>query len=107
MSGFFADLFVDVIYPGSRASKPQLSYVLARLYRDQARLAESIAEYEKIIRYYPKERDAYHELLLVAQQAGGERTVKKYTRRYLRHFHEPPQPGIPPSTPRILHGTRE
>jgi tetratricopeptide (TPR) repeat protein len=103
VSGFFADLFIDVIYPGSRASKPALSYLLARRYHDQARLEESIAEYQKILHYYPKEKDAYRELLLVAQEAGDERTFRKYTRRYLRHFREPFRLDTPPSSPRIHH----
>ena len=103
VSGFFADFFIDLIYPGARASKPALSYLLARRYHDQARLDESIAEYQKILHYYPKEKDAYRELLLVAQEAGDERTFQKYTRRYLRHFREPFYPDGPPSPPRIHH----
>ena len=95
VSGFFADFFIDLIYPGSRESKPALSYLLARRYHDQMRLAESIAEYQKILHYYPKEKDAYREILLVAQEAGDERTFRKYSRRYTRRFGELPVADAP------------
>lgn len=46
------------------------------------------AEYRKIIPCYLKEKNAYREILLVAQEVGDERTFQRYTRRYLRHFGE-------------------
>ena len=86
---FFADAFLGFIYPGARAAKPPLSYLLARRYRDQRRFGEALTEYQKILHYYPKEKTAWHEMLLLALEAGDERTFHKYARRYLRRFREP------------------
>jgi tetratricopeptide (TPR) repeat protein len=96
--GFFADRFIEFIYPSARASKPPLSYLLARRYRDQRRFDESIEEYQKILRYYPRDRTACRELLLAAKEAGDERSFRKYSRLHLRRFHAPFDPGetLPP-----------
>lgn len=95
VANLFADLFIGVIYPGARADRPALSYLLAHRYRDQLRLAESIAEYQKILHYYPKEKAAYLELLQLASEAGDERTFRKYSRRYVRHFKQLPGANDP------------
>jgi hypothetical protein len=89
IANFFADRFTGVIYPGARADRPPLSYLLAHRYREQMRVDEAIVEYQKIIHYYPKERPAYLELLALAQEAGEERIFRKYSRRYARRFHQP------------------
>src|SRR5215213_10297117 len=54
----FSRLFTCLIFPDERLAKPPLSYVLAHLYRKQRRYAEAVAEYEKIIHYYPREAAA-------------------------------------------------
>jgi hypothetical protein len=87
--GSFADFFLGFIYPGERATKPPLTYLLARRYRDQKRTTDSIVEYLKILHYYPNERDAYREMLALALELGDERFFRKHARRYRRKFGEP------------------
>ncbi|MEO8205247.1 MAG: hypothetical protein ABI615_03645 [Chthoniobacterales bacterium] len=73
-------------FPESRNTKPILSYTLARHYEEQERYSESIEEYKKIIRYYPKEQKAYLEMLAIAMQSNDLSTYKKYSRAFKRRF---------------------
>ena len=85
---WFGSLFENIIYPSEQFSKPELSYVLARFYRQQLRFEESTYEYEEIIHYYPEERPAYEELLEMAGATGDLCTFRKYSRKFKRRFGE-------------------
>jgi tetratricopeptide (TPR) repeat protein len=70
--------FADLFYPSDEFEKPPLSYKLARRYKQERRVDEAVQEYEKILFYYPKERDAYVELIELARQAGDDELREKY-----------------------------
>jgi hypothetical protein len=76
----------DLIFPSEEFSKPPLSYVLARRYSTSLRLEESLLEYEKIIHFYPNEKDAYIELVGVTRRLGDDRTRRKYAALFRKRF---------------------
>lgn len=103
--GFFSRVFTGVIFPDDRASRPTLSYLLAHRYTKLMRYAEALEEYEKIIRYYPDERNAYLELLTIAKGTDNDRIYRKYARKYRKKFQcDPPANWIapPPGLPEGL-----
>jgi len=89
-------LFADLLFPSERFSKPPLSYHMARHYRKCGQLEESLSHYESIIQHYPAEREAYLELLEVAEALGDSRRLTRYTTRFTRRFGHPP-PATPES----------
>ena len=78
--------FVAILFPSDHFNKPPLSYTLARRYRDEKRWDDAARQYRKIIRYYPKEADAYLELLHVAAQMGDHKMEQKYGTLFRRRF---------------------
>ena len=70
--------FADLFYPSDEFEKPPLSYKLARRYKQERRVDDAVQEYEKILYYYPMERDAYVELIELAKQAGDDELQEKY-----------------------------
>jgi len=70
--------FADLFYPSDEFEKPPLSYNLARRYKQERRVDEAVQEYEKILYYYPKERDACVELIELARLAGDDELREKY-----------------------------
>jgi tetratricopeptide (TPR) repeat protein len=78
--------FVAILFPSDHFNKPPLSYRLARRYRDEKRWEDAARQYRKIIRYYPKEADAYLELLHVAAQMGDHKTEHKYGALFRKRF---------------------
>jgi hypothetical protein len=101
---FCAGLLSGIIFPDDKFSKPPLSYLLARRYRDQLRPHEAVEQYKKIIHYYPRERDAYVELLAVAKSVGDERTCRKYGRIFKRRFDEELKAALPSADPAKTSG---
>jgi hypothetical protein len=95
LAGWFGSLFADLFFPSETFKKPPLSYHMARHYRKCRRLDESLAHYESIIQNYPTERDAYLELLEVAQTLGDSRRTARITARFERQFGHPPPSEIP------------
>ncbi len=88
----------DLIYPSEEFKKPPLSYMMARHYSQGLRFEEAAAEYEKIIHYYPKEQDAYLELLAVAKKLEDDKLFHKYQQMFKHRFHrEAAQQIEPPS----------
>ena len=87
---WIAKPFADLFYPSEEFEKPPLSYKLARRYRQELRVDEAVQEYEKILFYYPKERDAYLELLELAKRAGDDELREKYEGLFQQRFHEAP-----------------
>lgn len=80
--------FADLFFPSESFKKPPVSYLLARRYRAERRFEEALAQYENIIEFHPRERDAYVELIEVARQLGDEERAEKYTALMQRHFPE-------------------
>lgn len=83
----FSRLLTGIFFPDDKFSKPPLSYLLARRYTLEMRTEDAISEYMNIIHYYPKERDAYLELMSLAKSVGHEKTYRKYSRKFQRRFH--------------------
>jgi len=75
---WIAKPFADLFYPSDEFEKPPLSYLLARRYSQERRVEEAVQEYEKILFYYPEERDAYLELIELAKRVGDEELREKY-----------------------------
>lgn len=82
-----------IVFPGARADRPPLSYRMARLYATQMRFADAAEEYQKIIRYYPREQAAYRELLTLARTVEHGRLYHKYERLYRKRFKTAPFDG--------------
>jgi len=78
--------FVEILWPSERLEKPPLNYRLARYYAQCLRLEEAIEEYQKIITHYPDERDAYTELITVAEQLGDEAMKAEYEKLFRERF---------------------
>jgi hypothetical protein len=80
----------NLVYPNAKADKPPLSYRLAHLYTRQMRFADAVVEYQKIIHYYPRERPAYLELLMLARQIDHAKLYDKYVKLYVKRFKDVP-----------------
>jgi tetratricopeptide (TPR) repeat protein len=84
----FSMPFLEVYFPNLNFPKPPLSYTLAHHYRDQGRLEDAAEQYQKIIRYYPREEAAYLELLKVAEQMEDRKLGDRYAEMYQRRFRQ-------------------
>lgn len=82
----FSRIFTGIIFPDDKFSRPPLSYLLARRYAQELRTADAINEYLNIIHYYPRERDAYLELMALAKSTGHEKIYLKYSRKFHHRF---------------------
>lgn len=89
----FSRLFTGIIFPDEKFARPPLSYLLARRYTQEMRTADAISEYINIIHYYPREREAYLELMALTQGADYEKIHRKYARKFHRRF-----PAVSPDT---------
>jgi hypothetical protein len=78
LAEWIARPFAALFYPDEEFEKPPLSYVLARRYSQERRVEEAVQEYEKILYYYPEERDAYLEIIELAKRVGDEELRVKY-----------------------------
>lgn len=84
--------FAGIFFPNDEFSRPPLSYRLANRYRDEQRWEDAALQYRRIIRYYPRERTAYLELMDVADRLRDPRMREEYARRYRKRFgFEPPR----------------
>lgn len=86
----FSRLFTGIFFPDEKFARPPLSYLLARKYTEELRTGDAINEYLNILHYYPRERQAYLELLALAKSTGHEKIYRKYSRRFHRRF-----PAVP------------
>ena len=80
--------FVAILFPSEEFLKPPLSYRLARRYRDEQRHEDAARQYRKIIKYYPDEREAYLELLAIADRTGDREMKERYAKMFRKHFGE-------------------
>jgi tetratricopeptide (TPR) repeat protein len=78
--------FAAILFPSEHFNRPPLSYKLARYYRDAQRWQDAARQYRKIIRYYPKEADAYLELRQVAEKMGDHKMKQKYAALFRKRF---------------------
>jgi tetratricopeptide (TPR) repeat protein len=78
--------FANLFFPSDSFKKPPVSYLLAHRYRSERRFEEAVAQYENIIEFHPRERDAYMELIEVARQLGDDERAEKYTALMRRRF---------------------
>jgi hypothetical protein len=78
LAEWIAKPFADLFYPSDEFEKPPLSYLLARRYSQERRVDAAVQEYEKILFYYPDERDAYLEVIELARRVGDEELQEKY-----------------------------
>jgi tetratricopeptide (TPR) repeat protein len=86
VADWFSRPFAAILFPSDHFNKPPLSYRLARRYRDEKRWEDAARQYRKIIRYYPKEADAYLELVHVAEQMHDHKAAQKYAALFRRRF---------------------
>ncbi|CAN5899424.1 hypothetical protein BH11VER1_BH11VER1_29670 [soil metagenome] len=82
----FSRLFTGIFFPDEKFARPPLSYLLARKYTEELRTGDAINEYLNILHYYPREREAYLELLALAKSTGHEKIYHKYSRKFHRRF---------------------
>jgi hypothetical protein len=78
VSEWIARPFAALFYPDDEFEKPPLSYVLARKYSQERKVELAVQEYERILYFYPQERDAYVELIALAKRVGDEELREKY-----------------------------
>jgi hypothetical protein len=81
-------LFVDVIYgTGPGRGKPPLNYRLARGYVAAGRFDDAVTEYQRIMRYYPRELEPYSECIrMLLEFSRDHPQATRCLRRGLRHM---------------------
>ncbi|MHB1077947.1 MAG: hypothetical protein ACYC67_01005 [Prosthecobacter sp.] len=78
LAEWIAHPFAELFYPSEEFEKPPLSYLLARRYSQERKLEAAVQEYEKILFYYPEERDAYLEVIELARRVGDEELRERF-----------------------------
>ncbi|MCB1230016.1 MAG: hypothetical protein KDN19_07115 [Verrucomicrobiae bacterium] len=82
-------LIDSIFLPGQRGGKPDLNLKLPQFYREQCRYDDAMAEYRKIIRYYPEQVEGWigaMELLVkIFDEPEAARKLYEKGRRKLRH----------------------
>lgn len=86
LAEWIAKPFAALFYPTEEFNKPLLSYMLARRYSQERRLEDAVSEYEKILHYYPEERDAYVELLELTERLGDPERHAQYLALFQKRF---------------------
>lgn len=86
LAEWIAKPFAASFYPTEEFNKPPLSYLLARRYSQERRLEDAVSEYEKILHYYPEERDAYVELLELTERLGDPERHAQYLALFQKRF---------------------
>lgn len=79
--------FTNLLFPSECFNRPPLSYRLARHYSGSLRLRDAVEEYRNIIYFYPDERQAYQELIEVAQRLEDQELCQKYAELFQKRFH--------------------
>jgi hypothetical protein len=68
---------------------PPVSYILADIYEREHRWEKSLAEFQKVIHYHPKELPAHLGRLRVTINGfGDQETAQKFLRASMREFHD-------------------
>lgn len=85
---WIAKPFADLFFPSEEFEKPPLSYKLARRYSQERKVDAAVQEYEKILFYYPEERDAYLEVIELAQRVKDEELRERFEGMLREKFEE-------------------
>ncbi|WP_395737670.1 hypothetical protein [Prosthecobacter sp.] len=86
VSEWIARPFAALFYPDDEFDKPPLSYVLARKYSQERKVESAVQEYEKILYFYPEERDACRELIELGKRVGDGELTEKYEEVWRERF---------------------
>ncbi|MCX6851871.1 MAG: hypothetical protein NTY98_23470 [Verrucomicrobia bacterium] len=78
LAEWIAKPFAELFFPSDEFEKPPLSYLLARRYSRERKVDAAVQEYEKILFYYPEERDAYLEVIELAQRVKDEELRERF-----------------------------
>ncbi len=78
LAEWIAQPFAELFFPSDEFEKPPLSYLLARRYSQERKVDAAVQEYEKILFYYPEERDAYLEVIELAQRVRDEELRERF-----------------------------
>lgn len=78
LAEWIAKPFAELFFPSDEFEKPPLSYVLARKYSRERKVDAAVQEYEKILFYYPEERDAYLEVIELAERVKDEELRERF-----------------------------
>ena len=78
LAEWIAKPFAELFFPSDEFEKPPLSYKLARRYSQERKVEAAVQEYEKILFYYPEERDAYLEVIELAQRVRDEELRERF-----------------------------
>jgi hypothetical protein len=78
LAEWIAKPFAELFFPSDEFEKPPLSYLLARRYSRERKVEAAVQEYEKILFYYPEERDAYLEVIELAQRVRDEELRERF-----------------------------
>ena len=84
----FMLLIDSVFFPGGKRSKPVLNLKLPAYYVKEQRYAEALDEYEKILKHYPDEVEAYEGAIwlyseIFDEKGEAEKLIRKASRRRL------------------------
>jgi tetratricopeptide (TPR) repeat protein len=83
---FLSRPFTNTFFPENQFDKPPLNYTLARRFRVQMRYLDALDEYKKIIHYYPKEKDAYLEIISICNAMSKHKLASHYAKRFKRLY---------------------
>jgi tetratricopeptide (TPR) repeat protein len=83
---FFSRPFTYIFFPEDKFDKPPLNYTLARRFAVQMRYSDALEEYKKILYYYPKEMDAYREIISIYNITSNKKLASRYTKRFKRLY---------------------
>ena len=88
LAEWIAKPFAELFFPSDEFEKPPLSYKLARRYSQERKVDAAVQEYEKILFYYPEERDAYLEVIELAQRVKDEELRERFEGLLREKFEE-------------------
>ncbi len=79
-------LIDSLIFPRTKLAKPVLNLKLPAHYLNEARYEEALAEYHKILKHYPDEREAYEKAIwleasIFHRPAAAEKLLRRAARR--------------------------
>lgn len=84
----FMLLIDSIFFPGGKFAKPLLNLKLPAYYINEERYVEALDEYEKILKHYPDETEAYERAIwlhseIFHDRAAAEKLIRKAKRRHL------------------------
>ena len=98
LAEWIAKPFAELFFPSDEFEKPPLSYKLARRYSQERKVEAAVQEYEKILFYYPEERDAYLEVIELAQRVKDDELRERFEEMMRRALAPSLGSSKPPTT---------